>query len=139
MGGVHRQNALPATGNRKFTLKSTSRVGCEQKKMHNSHSNKRMDSQTFALLLLSSPMSIHQCPSSTYGSYSSTREYPDDVIFFSRTHPLLQVQHFSRLDYADITQLHRGICYISKFPSENVKLNKLTAKGHQSCSDEYSG
>lgn len=30
------------------------------------------------------------CPSSTYGSYSSTREYPDDVIFFSRTHPLLQ-------------------------------------------------
>lgn len=31
-----------------------------------------------------------QCPSSTYGSYSSTRQYPDDVIFFSRTHPLLQ-------------------------------------------------
>ncbi|XP_028266559.1 sema domain, immunoglobulin domain (Ig), short basic domain, secreted, (semaphorin) 3H isoform X2 [Parambassis ranga] len=30
------------------------------------------------------------CPSSTYGSYSSTREYRDDVIFFSRTHPLLQ-------------------------------------------------
>ncbi|XP_037312848.2 sema domain, immunoglobulin domain (Ig), short basic domain, secreted, (semaphorin) 3H isoform X2 [Pungitius pungitius] len=30
------------------------------------------------------------CPSSTYGSYSSTRQYPDDVIFFSRTHPLLQ-------------------------------------------------
>ncbi|XP_067096370.1 sema domain, immunoglobulin domain (Ig), short basic domain, secreted, (semaphorin) 3H isoform X1 [Osmerus mordax] len=30
------------------------------------------------------------CPSSTYGSYHSTREYPDDVIFFSRTHPLLQ-------------------------------------------------
>uniref|UniRef100_A0A3Q2YPI3 Sema domain, immunoglobulin domain (Ig), short basic domain, secreted, (semaphorin) 3H n=1 Tax=Hippocampus comes TaxID=109280 RepID=A0A3Q2YPI3_HIPCM len=30
------------------------------------------------------------CPSSTYGSYSSTREYPDDVIFFSRTHPLLE-------------------------------------------------
>ncbi|CAB1336291.1 unnamed protein product [Coregonus sp. 'balchen'] len=30
------------------------------------------------------------CPSSTYGSYSSTWEYPDDVIFFSRTHPLLQ-------------------------------------------------
>ncbi|XP_011620108.1 sema domain, immunoglobulin domain (Ig), short basic domain, secreted, (semaphorin) 3H isoform X1 [Takifugu rubripes] len=30
------------------------------------------------------------CPSTTYGSYSSTREYPDDVIFFSRTHPLLQ-------------------------------------------------
>ncbi|KAE8293218.1 Semaphorin-3A Semaphorin III [Larimichthys crocea] len=30
------------------------------------------------------------CPSATYGSYSSTREYPDDVIFFSRTHPLLQ-------------------------------------------------
>lgn len=35
---------------------------------------------------------VSQCPSSTYGSYSSTREYPDDVIFFSRTHPLLQVQ-----------------------------------------------
>ncbi|XP_056453068.1 sema domain, immunoglobulin domain (Ig), short basic domain, secreted, (semaphorin) 3H isoform X2 [Gadus chalcogrammus] len=30
------------------------------------------------------------CPSSTYGSYTSTREYPDDVIFFSRTHPLLE-------------------------------------------------
>ncbi|XP_028307956.1 sema domain, immunoglobulin domain (Ig), short basic domain, secreted, (semaphorin) 3H isoform X2 [Gouania willdenowi] len=30
------------------------------------------------------------CPSSTYGRYSSTREYPDSVIFFSRTHPLLQ-------------------------------------------------
>ncbi|XP_012682839.1 sema domain, immunoglobulin domain (Ig), short basic domain, secreted, (semaphorin) 3H isoform X4 [Clupea harengus] len=30
------------------------------------------------------------CPSSTYGSYRSTREYPDDVIFFSRTHPLMQ-------------------------------------------------
>ncbi|GAA6069209.1 sema domain, immunoglobulin domain (Ig), short basic domain, secreted, (semaphorin) 3H, partial [Tachysurus ichikawai] len=30
------------------------------------------------------------CPSSTYGSFQSTREYPDDVIFFSRTHPLLQ-------------------------------------------------
>lgn len=30
------------------------------------------------------------CPSSTYGNYRSTREYPDDVIFFSRTHPLLQ-------------------------------------------------
>ncbi|MCJ8734819.1 hypothetical protein PDJAM_G00239710 [Pangasius djambal] len=30
------------------------------------------------------------CPSSTYGSFRSTREYPDDVIFFSRTHPLLQ-------------------------------------------------
>ncbi|XP_041954511.1 sema domain, immunoglobulin domain (Ig), short basic domain, secreted, (semaphorin) 3H isoform X1 [Alosa sapidissima] len=30
------------------------------------------------------------CPSSTYGSYMSTREYPDDVIFFSRTHPLMQ-------------------------------------------------
>ncbi|KAG7472645.1 hypothetical protein MATL_G00111130 [Megalops atlanticus] len=29
------------------------------------------------------------CPSSTYGSYRSTREYPDDVIFFSRTHPLM--------------------------------------------------
>ncbi|TRY66863.1 hypothetical protein DNTS_033030 [Danionella cerebrum] len=30
------------------------------------------------------------CPSSTYGGYGSTREYPDDVIFFSRTHPLMQ-------------------------------------------------
>ncbi|XP_072537667.1 sema domain, immunoglobulin domain (Ig), short basic domain, secreted, (semaphorin) 3H [Salminus brasiliensis] len=30
------------------------------------------------------------CPSSTYGSFRSTREYPDDVIFFSRTHPLMQ-------------------------------------------------
>ncbi|KAG9270901.1 semaphorin-3F-like [Astyanax mexicanus] len=30
------------------------------------------------------------CPSSTYGSFLSTREYPDDVIFFSRTHPLMQ-------------------------------------------------
>lgn len=30
------------------------------------------------------------CPSSTYGNYKSTREYPDDVIFFSRTHPLMQ-------------------------------------------------
>ncbi|XP_063064085.1 sema domain, immunoglobulin domain (Ig), short basic domain, secreted, (semaphorin) 3H [Engraulis encrasicolus] len=30
------------------------------------------------------------CPSSTYGNYRSTREYPDDVIFFSRTHPLMQ-------------------------------------------------
>ncbi|KAK2841252.1 hypothetical protein Q7C36_012831 [Tachysurus vachellii] len=30
------------------------------------------------------------CPSSTYGRFRSTREYPDDVIFFSRTHPLLQ-------------------------------------------------
>ncbi|KAG9336052.1 hypothetical protein JZ751_003318 [Albula glossodonta] len=29
------------------------------------------------------------CPSRTYGSYRSTREYPDDVIFFSRTHPLM--------------------------------------------------
>ncbi|XP_058844279.1 semaphorin-3A-like [Acipenser ruthenus] len=29
------------------------------------------------------------CPSSTYGNYRSTREYPDDVIFFSRTHPLM--------------------------------------------------
>nr|XP_014343964.1 PREDICTED: semaphorin-3B [Latimeria chalumnae] len=29
------------------------------------------------------------CPSSTYGSYRSTREYPDDVIFFSRTHLLM--------------------------------------------------
>lgn len=40
-------------------------------------------------------LSLSQCPSSTYGSYSSTREYPDDVIFFSRTHPLLQVQHLT--------------------------------------------
>lgn len=31
-----------------------------------------------------------QCPSSTYGGFKSTREYPDDVIFFSRTHPLMQ-------------------------------------------------
>ncbi|XP_039534725.1 sema domain, immunoglobulin domain (Ig), short basic domain, secreted, (semaphorin) 3H isoform X2 [Pimephales promelas] len=30
------------------------------------------------------------CPSSTYGGFKSTREYPDDVIFFSRTHPLMQ-------------------------------------------------
>ncbi|XP_073765200.1 sema domain, immunoglobulin domain (Ig), short basic domain, secreted, (semaphorin) 3H isoform X2 [Danio rerio] len=30
------------------------------------------------------------CPSSTYGGFRSTREYPDDVIFFSRTHPLMQ-------------------------------------------------
>ncbi|XP_051509937.1 sema domain, immunoglobulin domain (Ig), short basic domain, secreted, (semaphorin) 3H isoform X2 [Myxocyprinus asiaticus] len=30
------------------------------------------------------------CPSSTYGGFQSTREYPDDVIFFSRTHPLMQ-------------------------------------------------
>ncbi|KAJ8393464.1 hypothetical protein AAFF_G00059370, partial [Aldrovandia affinis] len=29
------------------------------------------------------------CPSRTYGTYRSTREYPDDVIFFSRTHPLM--------------------------------------------------
>ncbi|KAJ8265141.1 hypothetical protein COCON_G00142400 [Conger conger] len=29
------------------------------------------------------------CPSRTYGNYRSTREYPDDVIFFSRTHPLM--------------------------------------------------
>ncbi|XP_023691064.1 sema domain, immunoglobulin domain (Ig), short basic domain, secreted, (semaphorin) 3H [Paramormyrops kingsleyae] len=29
------------------------------------------------------------CPSSTYGNHVSTREYPDDVIFFSRTHPLM--------------------------------------------------
>lgn len=31
-----------------------------------------------------------QCPSSTYGGFRSTREYPDDVIFFSRTHPLMK-------------------------------------------------
>lgn len=31
-----------------------------------------------------------QCPSSTYGGFQSTREYPDDVIFFSRTHPLMK-------------------------------------------------
>ncbi|XP_056628604.1 sema domain, immunoglobulin domain (Ig), short basic domain, secreted, (semaphorin) 3H isoform X2 [Triplophysa dalaica] len=30
------------------------------------------------------------CPSSTYGGFQSTREYPDDVIFFSRTHPLMK-------------------------------------------------
>ncbi|XP_051525735.1 semaphorin-3ab-like [Myxocyprinus asiaticus] len=30
------------------------------------------------------------CPSSTFGGFRSTREYPDDVIFFSRTHPLMQ-------------------------------------------------
>ncbi|XP_016331350.1 semaphorin-3ab-like [Sinocyclocheilus anshuiensis] len=30
------------------------------------------------------------CPSSTYGGFKSTREYPDDVIFFSRKHPLMQ-------------------------------------------------
>ncbi|XP_073723924.1 sema domain, immunoglobulin domain (Ig), short basic domain, secreted, (semaphorin) 3H isoform X2 [Misgurnus anguillicaudatus] len=30
------------------------------------------------------------CPSSTYGGFRSTREYPDDVIFFSRTHPLMK-------------------------------------------------
>ncbi|KPP59211.1 semaphorin-3ab-like, partial [Scleropages formosus] len=29
------------------------------------------------------------CPSSTYGNHLSTRDYPDDVIFFSRTHPLM--------------------------------------------------
>ncbi|XP_069045708.1 sema domain, immunoglobulin domain (Ig), short basic domain, secreted, (semaphorin) 3H isoform X2 [Lepisosteus oculatus] len=29
------------------------------------------------------------CPSQTYGGYRSTRDYPDDVIFFSRTHPLM--------------------------------------------------
>ncbi|XP_067855053.1 sema domain, immunoglobulin domain (Ig), short basic domain, secreted, (semaphorin) 3H [Heptranchias perlo] len=29
------------------------------------------------------------CPSSTYGSYRSTREYPDEAIFFIRTHPLM--------------------------------------------------
>lgn len=42
-------------------------------------------------LIVSVVSCVRQCPSSTYGSYSSTREYPDDVIFFSRTHPLLQV------------------------------------------------
>ncbi|XP_028850161.1 sema domain, immunoglobulin domain (Ig), short basic domain, secreted, (semaphorin) 3H isoform X2 [Denticeps clupeoides] len=30
------------------------------------------------------------CPSRTYGNFRSTHEYPDDVIFFSRTHPLMQ-------------------------------------------------
>ncbi|KAJ1111462.1 hypothetical protein NDU88_008786, partial [Pleurodeles waltl] len=29
------------------------------------------------------------CPSSTHGNYRSTRDYPDDVMFFSRTHPLM--------------------------------------------------
>ncbi|XP_078518007.1 semaphorin-3A-like isoform X1 [Lissotriton helveticus] len=29
------------------------------------------------------------CPSSTRGHYRSTRDYPDDVMFFSRTHPLM--------------------------------------------------
>ncbi|XP_032892656.1 semaphorin-3A-like [Amblyraja radiata] len=29
------------------------------------------------------------CPSSTYGSYRSTHEYPDEAIFFIRTHPLM--------------------------------------------------
>ncbi|XP_043564482.1 sema domain, immunoglobulin domain (Ig), short basic domain, secreted, (semaphorin) 3H isoform X1 [Chiloscyllium plagiosum] len=29
------------------------------------------------------------CPSSTYGSFKSTREYPDEAIFFIRTHPLM--------------------------------------------------
>ncbi|XP_041047524.1 sema domain, immunoglobulin domain (Ig), short basic domain, secreted, (semaphorin) 3H isoform X1 [Carcharodon carcharias] len=29
------------------------------------------------------------CPSSTYGSFRSTREYPDEAIFFIRTHPLM--------------------------------------------------
>lgn len=29
------------------------------------------------------------CPSHTYGNFRSTHEYPDDVIFFSRTHPLM--------------------------------------------------
>ncbi|XP_069499299.1 semaphorin-3A-like [Ambystoma mexicanum] len=29
------------------------------------------------------------CPSSMHGSYRSTRDYPDDVMFFSRTHPLM--------------------------------------------------
>uniref|UniRef100_A0A4W3K0A5 Sema domain, immunoglobulin domain (Ig), short basic domain, secreted, (semaphorin) 3H n=1 Tax=Callorhinchus milii TaxID=7868 RepID=A0A4W3K0A5_CALMI len=29
------------------------------------------------------------CPSSTYGNYRSTRQYPDEAIFFIRTHPLM--------------------------------------------------
>ncbi|XP_072328250.1 sema domain, immunoglobulin domain (Ig), short basic domain, secreted, (semaphorin) 3H [Scyliorhinus torazame] len=29
------------------------------------------------------------CPSSTYGNFKSTREYPDEAIFFIRTHPLM--------------------------------------------------
>lgn len=30
-----------------------------------------------------------QCPSKTFGTFSSTKDFPDDVIQFARNHPLM--------------------------------------------------
>lgn len=32
---------------------------------------------------------ISQCPSKTFGTFSSTKDFPDDVIQFARNHPLM--------------------------------------------------
>lgn len=34
-------------------------------------------------------IALHQCPSKTFGSFESTKGFPDDVIQFARHHPLM--------------------------------------------------
>ncbi len=41
----------------------------------------------YALYLIC--ISLHQCPSKTFGSFESTKGFPDDVIQFARHHPLM--------------------------------------------------
>lgn len=38
---------------------------------------------------LSCLLSTSQCPSKTFGTFSSTKDFPDDVIQFARNHPLM--------------------------------------------------
>lgn len=38
---------------------------------------------------LSCLLPIPQCPSKTFGTFSSTKDFPDDVIQFARNHPLM--------------------------------------------------
>lgn len=45
--------------------------------------------QAFISTSLSCLLPTPQCPSKTFGTFSSTKDFPDDVIQFARNHPLM--------------------------------------------------
>ena len=45
--------------------------------------------QAFTSTSLSCLLPTPQCPSKTFGTFSSTKDFPDDVIQFARNHPLM--------------------------------------------------
>lgn len=45
--------------------------------------------QTLIPTSLSRLLPTAQCPSKTFGTFSSTKDFPDDVIQFARNHPLM--------------------------------------------------